>query len=125
MEDVIRSAVEQHSCEVFGTRYSLRVEWVDVEQGSSPDSTRYLLRVEFCSLQETTKAPTQLHILVWLTDVSELPALLDDALNHHLFEQVMVTAPDRSWRRALQDWADAARPVWRHQLWRRGSGLTH
>ena len=88
MEDTIRAAVEGLSCEVMGTRYWLRLEWV--EQVSHPSSTAYVLRVEFNAVHETTRAPMQVHLLVSLTQLSaltqgaRLPQLLDDALHQAL-----------------------------------------
>ncbi len=122
-DSAIRAVVEQHSCEVFATRYSLRLEWVDHAQCGAPGSPTHLLRIELNAAHETTKAPMQLHLLVWLTQLSELPALLDDALHQHLFEQAITGAPERPWMAAMQRCAHALRPVWSYPLSRHRDGL--
>ena len=116
-ETVLRSLVEQHSCEVLGTRYSLRLEWVASEQSDAP-AARHLLRVEYSAVAETTKAPMQLHLLVSLTEMSDLPRLLDDALQYSLLGQKIAAAPERPWSARLQQslgalCAAAKVPGWR------------
>ncbi len=113
-EGAIRSMVEQHSCEVLATRYSLRLEWAAAEPCSHPESTRYLLRVELSAVEETTKAPMQMHIAVWLTRLSEFPVVLDDALRVHLFERAIAAAPKNPWPARMQRWAGALRNVSRY-----------
>jgi hypothetical protein len=118
-QDAIAAAVEQHTCAVFGTRYSLKLVWAAVEESGST-SLSYLLRIQLSALEETTKAPVQMRLLVSIAELSDLPALVDQALHQQLFENVMTATPERPWALAMQRGtavfqrpAKALRMVWR------------
>lgn len=107
----IAALVEQHTCAVFNVRYSLKLLWADGEQHGGPASSSYLLRIRFSALDETTKAPMQMSLLVCLTQLSDLPAVIDQALRRALFEDAITTRPARPWAGAFQ----RCRAMWQRQ----------
>lgn len=87
--DAIRQAVERHACHVQGIRYGFTLKWAAVERDSEPDETRYLLNVEFVATPGPAAAQG-VQLLVRVAELSELAVLLEDALFHHIADQLVV-----------------------------------
>jgi hypothetical protein len=107
-QNALRSIVEQHAPVVFGTRYSLKLEWLVVEQSHGSTSPTWQLCLQCDALEETTTAPTKMRILVPLTQLSDIPASLDRALHQQLVENAGAT-PERGWTMTRPRWAGALR----------------
>ena len=110
MEETVRGMVERHSCEVFATRYSLRLEWVSGEPYRQSGATTYSLRVELTAMEETTRAPMQMHVALSVTELTDFPAALDAALRLQLVEKSLATESQRPWTARMQRWVNAVRP---------------
>lgn len=85
-KDDIRAVVNQVACTVDGTRYQFRVQWLAVEKYCDPALARQLLRLEVVAVDESGHARAPLSLFVWVSNVSELPSILEDALHHRLAE---------------------------------------
>lgn len=83
-QDSIRQIVDQHSCVVSGVRYDFGLQWAAVEQECDPMVAAHLLRVEVAARGEAADRPLPLHVFAWMDRLSELPALLTDALHERL-----------------------------------------
>lgn len=92
----IRMAVEEHACHVHGVRYGFLLKWAAVERHSRPERARYLLNVEFVASPSAGAPAHGLQLLVRIDQLSELTALLDDALYHYMADQLVVEGQDVS-----------------------------
>jgi hypothetical protein len=92
--DAIRAAVEQHACHVSGIRYGFVLKWAAVERHVEPERARYLLNVELAATPGPNAPAPGLQMLVRIGELSELAPLLDDALYHHIADQLVVEGRD-------------------------------
>ncbi len=97
-EHGIRVVVDQHYCDIGGTRYAFKLNWVASEKDRQPGSTRHLLCVDVVATPEPGNPPGPLHLFVWLAPPAELRSSLEDALRCRLAGQVFPTTAARSHR---------------------------
>ena len=82
--DDIRETVDRHSCRIRGITCRFKLRWAAAETESDRAVARHLLRIEVSAIGEPGDAPVTLHVLTRGDGVTDLPALLTDALYHHL-----------------------------------------
>lgn len=82
--EALRAVINQHTCVIDGLRYQFRLQWWATEKVADPGLARNLLNVECIATTESATDCVQLHLLVLVKDVAELPAILEDALLVHL-----------------------------------------
>lgn len=121
-ELTVLSMVDEHSCEVMGTVYVATPKWVAVQHGRQAGTPRYLLCVEFTEIAELGEGPPELRLLVSFTDASELPGLLNEALEHRLMTERMDGLSQSPSKASLQQWLEALWPDAGYPG-RRGGGL--
>ena len=89
-QDAIRSTIDQHSCVIRGIRYDFQLAWAAVEKYADPTLARHLLCVEVvASGQMSDETPERLQLFAWVEGLTELPAILTDALDSRLAEQMI------------------------------------
>lgn len=124
-ENAIRSFIEEHSIEILGMHYALRVEWMATEQSSVPQEPRMcLMRLELNAVYETIKAPMQMHVMVAFTDVQDLPALIRAAVHRQLSEHHLAV-PERPSTRWVQQLATALLATPGQAFWKRADPVAH
>jgi hypothetical protein len=119
-EETLISVVDQHSSEVMGTVYVATPRWVAVQQGRQAGTPRYLLCVEFTEVAELGERPAELRLLVTFTDPSELPDLLNEALEHRLLGERMDGLSQSPSQASAQQWLEA---LWPDRRYPGGGGL--
>lgn len=88
-KDSVQAIVDRSSCCIDGVTYVFHLRWVAVEKYCDPGLSRQLLRVEVVASGEAGSAPATLNLLVWISQPSELPTILADALQLHLVERAL------------------------------------
>lgn len=79
----IRTAIDHHSHEVRGVRYTFRLQWAALEPRWSSRSARYLLAIEV--LTDARSGSSTMHVVVRAgTNRSDLIQLVEDALEDYL-----------------------------------------
>jgi hypothetical protein len=121
-EQTVLSIVDEHSCEVMGTLYAATPKWVAVQHGRQAGTPRYLLCVEFTEIAELGDGPAEVRLLVSFTDASELPGLLNEALEHRLVADRIDGLSQSPSKASVQQWLEALWPDARYPG-RRGGGL--
>jgi hypothetical protein len=121
-EQTVLSIVDEHSCEVMGTVYVASPRWVAVQRGRQTGTPRYLLCVEFTEVAELGEGPAELRLVVSFTDASELPDLLNEALEHRLLAERMDGLSQSPSQASAQQWLEALWPDRRYPG-SRGGGL--
>jgi hypothetical protein len=82
--DALRAVINQHTCVIAGVRYEFRLEWWAKEKDSDPTVARKLLNVACMAMTESGIECVQFHMLVSVTNLTDLPAMLEEALLLHL-----------------------------------------
>jgi hypothetical protein len=83
--EALRAVIDEHTCEVAGVSYRFRLVWCAKEKYAGRGQ-RKLLNVE-CLATSDLPGPdgrARLHLVVWITNVEQVPAMLEDALIAHL-----------------------------------------
>ena len=91
-QEAIRVFVEEHSPDIFGTRYSLRLTSADIE--NSPAGA-CVLRIAFSAFPSTPRAALHLYLIVSVSELSQLGEVLDYAVRSRVFEQEVATCRRR------------------------------
>jgi len=79
-KEALQAVIDQHKCAVDGVPYQFRLEWCAIEKRVDPALARTLLSVECIASVGPAANRVPLNLMVWITKISELPAVLDDAL---------------------------------------------
>lgn len=82
-EEALRAMIDQHICVVAGVPYRFRLAWCGTEKHVRPVLARKLINVECIATAESAGERVGLNLVVLITNLSDLPALLDDALLMH------------------------------------------
>jgi hypothetical protein len=83
--EALRAVIDEHTCEVAGVSYRFRLVWCAKEKYAGR-GRRKLLNVE-CLATSDLPGPdgrARLQLVVWITNVEQVPAMLEDALIAHL-----------------------------------------
>lgn len=92
-KDDVRSMVDEYECQIGCVSYRFKATGVAAEKYADPALARYLVDVEVVATAGEDTGPVRLHLLVWITDTSDLRALLKDALYHCLAQQAIQAKP--------------------------------
>ena len=79
--EALRAVIDEHTCEVAGVSYRFRLVWCATEKYARREP-RKLLNVECLATGPDGRA--RLQLVVWITNVEQVPAMLEDALIAHL-----------------------------------------
>ena len=93
--DTLAAYVDRHSCRIRGVSYRFRLRWAAAEAHGELAPGRHLLRVEASAEGAPGEDALTLHVLAWTDQAGDLPALLTDALHHHLMVQGLESASAR------------------------------
>jgi hypothetical protein len=83
--EALRAVIDEHTCEVAGVSYRFRLVWCAKEKYAGR-GRRKLLNVE-CLATSDLPGPdgrARLQLVVWITNVEQVPAMLEDAVIAHL-----------------------------------------
>ncbi len=85
--DDVRATIDQHTCNISGIQYRFRLKACAVEKYVGPVLARTLLIVECVVTDANAEEGRRLHLGLWLTNLSELRTLLQNALQAYLAHQ--------------------------------------
>ena len=91
--DTLAAHIDRHSCRIRGISYRFRLRWAAAEAHGELAPARHLLRVEATAEGAPGEDVLTLHVLAWTDQAGDIPALLTDALHHHLTAQGVESAP--------------------------------
>ncbi len=84
IQDAVRAAIDQHTCVMSGVRYQFTLTWCATEKYVDPRLARNLLYIECVATADVDTDCVPLQVLVWTSNLIELPAILQDALHTQL-----------------------------------------
>lgn len=87
IQDAVRAAIDQHTCVMSGVRYQFTLKWCATEKYVDPRLARNLLYIECLATADGDTDCVPLQVLVWTSNLRDLPAILQDALHTQLATQ--------------------------------------
>ena len=98
IQDAVRAAIDQHTCVMSGVRYQFTLKWCATEKYVDPRLARNLLYVECVATADGDTDSVPLQVLVWTSNLGQLPAILQDALHTQLAPHRMASNTESSHR---------------------------
>ena len=84
IQDAVRGVIDQHTCLISDVLYQFTLKWCAIEKYVDPRLARSLLYVECVATADGDTDTVPLDVLVWTSNLGELPAILQDALKARL-----------------------------------------